>query len=89
MWVDPVSAHACEEAVKIAKSVDSIALVTLHEFTTDANFTAGSYERLLLRLVAPGVDVEPLGTEVGVAALRCASVYMVLLFSILWHLSPW
>lgn len=87
VWVDPVSAHACAEAVKLAVAIDSIELVTSVESMTCANFTAASYDRVLWRFI-PGVEVDPLGTAVGVFDKRCASVYVALSAHIFKHVSP-
>lgn len=73
--VEPVSAHAMEEAVKEALSRCAIVLVTLQQpITFCANF-AGTYDRVQLVLrCSPGVAVDPLATIDGVVAFKCASV---------------
>ena len=81
--MDSVSAHACAEAVNLAVTKVSIVLVTSVESTTCAYFTAASYDQVLWRFI-PGVDVDPLGTAVGVFDKRCA-VYMALSVSPLWR----
>ena len=74
--VDPVSAHAMEEAVKEALSRCAIVLVTLQQpITFCADFTAGTYDRVRLVLrYSPGVAVDPLATIDGEVAFKCASV---------------
>lgn len=88
--VDPVSAQTFECAVKEASSWFAIFLITLPEpMTLYANFTATSYTRVrLFRRCSPGIAVDPFATMVGVLAVKCASVYIMLSASILKQLLP-